>query len=174
MYDYDIHFVDTITSMHGDRRDALWRWIAKQPEPVRIEAMKMMADYLRQNPAGTDRLPEYVYSALCVVLNDMHRVETKDALQRGMTVEEAQRLTDIRIERIRVSKWKRKKRDKLELIRSRYMSEIGYMREKGLSWRDISSYLRKYHHVSISHGYLQRAYTKIREEEGRNDPVETH
>lgn len=166
MYEYNINFVDKITRLETEQRDNLWKWITTQSEPVKIEAFKMMIDLLRQKPpAGVQKHKvEYIYSTLTSVLRDMNRIETKDALKRGMKSEEALKLSDIRIERMKANKWKRKKKVKSELIRKRYLVEIKRMREKKLSWRDISKYLRKYHHINISHGYLQRVFEKYSKE----------
>ena len=162
MYEYNINFVDKITKLPTEQRDNLWKWITTQSEPVKIEAFKMMIDYLhRKPPAGIQKHKvEYIYSALISVFRDMNRIETKDALKRGMKIKEALKLSDIRIERMKANKWKRKKKVKSELIRKRYLSEIKRMREKKLSWRDIAKYLKKYHHLKISHGYLQRIFNK--------------
>jgi len=166
MYKYNINFVDKITRLETEQRDRLWRWITRQSEPVKIEAFKMMIDLLFQKPpAGQKHQAEYIYSALISALRDMKKIETKDALKRGMKSEEALKLSDIRIELLKANKWKRKKKVKSELIRKRYLVEIKRMREKKLSWRDISKYLKKYHHINISYGYLQRVFEKYSKED---------
>jgi len=159
-YQYDITWVNQATRTDLIKRKTLFNWLVKQTENIQVEVLASMLKCAKEKKVAKGMLKEHLFSSLIETLKQMHKIETKNAMERGMDSSQGRRLTDMRIERIIASRSKIKKSKKRELISDR-LNDIIRMKEKGLSWREISFYLRKYHKLNISHSYLQQQFCKM-------------
>ena len=160
MYQYEVLWVNQATKTGMSKRITLLNWIIKQPESLLVEALSLMLKNAKANKVAKGMLKEHIFSSLIEALKSMHNVETKRGLERGINSDQGRKVTDIRIARIIAARSKVKQSAKFDIIKNR-INDIKRMRNKDLSWREISHYLKKYHKVNISHSYLQRAYNKI-------------
>lgn len=162
MYDYDMTYIKQLTGIDESEADSLVKYYSKLPGNVRIEAFKLQTDLSRQNKEGfeKERASEYYYGMHLLALRAMKRIETAQATKDSLTEEEALKLNKIRIERIKAGRGKKDSK-KARLIKETLFHEIKNMYHKeGLSWREISDFIAKYHKTRISHGYLQQKFNE--------------
>jgi len=160
IYQYDIAWVNQATRTDLKKRKSLVNWFDKQSENIQVEALASMLKCAKEKKVAKGMLKEHLFSSLIETLKQMHKIETKNAMERGMDSSQGRQLTDMRIERIIASRSSLKKSKKRDLILDR-LNDISRMKEKGLSWREISFYLKKYHRINISHSYLQQQFSKM-------------
>lgn len=162
MYEYNLDYIKEITGISAEEAESLAKYYAKLPIRIRIETYKMQTDYARQN---RDRLQkeytsEYYFAMHLLALRAMKRAESASSLKQELTQYEAAKLHKIRTERIKAGRGKKESKKAL-LIKDKYLEEIKKLYlEDGLSWREISEYLAKYHKVKISHGYIQQKFNE--------------
>lgn len=161
---YDAAKIDKLTGAGQDRRRLLARYYSTLSEEDRVEAHRLAGELVRAD-RGKVKLDElYFYSALMRALNQMYQ-DRRELLSRKGTIA-ADQAADIANKRLAsfVSAKKdaigKKRRKKSQLISIRFLSLIKKLRGEGLSWRDISDYILKYHHKKISHQYLKEVYEK--------------
>ena len=94
----------------------------------------------------------------------MKSLESAQGTKKALTDEEAEKITELRIQRIIAEKNKGRASQQKHLIEIRFYEEIKNLKEKGLSWREIAIYIKKFHKKKISHGYLQQCYHQIQRE----------
>lgn len=162
MYKYDSDYIQELTGIGTAEADSLVKYYAKLPENVRIESFKLQTDLSRQNKDKFDKdhASEYYYGMHLLALRAMKRIETAQATKDSLTEEEALKLNKIRIERIKAGRGKKDSK-KARLIKETLFHEIKNMYyNEGLSWREISDFIAKYHKTRISHGYLQQKFNE--------------
>ncbi len=154
---FDLPAIAKLTNMHPQDRADMLIWLARQPEEVQLEAVKLTLDKVKTFSNVQGRLVERFYAALILALRAMHGVE-RAMIDRNATPEEVKRLMVLRAQRIKAGR-KKKPRKKLLMLRTGYTEEIRRLRqEMGLSWRQCAEYLDKHHGIKVSHGYLQRIF----------------
>lgn len=162
MEEYDLKIVER-SGFPAKYRRTLARYYGTLPEQARIHAHKMCLDKARSG--------EEAYKCLLEVLHTMKLSESR----RFEHDEETERLgTDIRIWRSK-EETRKKPKIKTEFIRFNY-HEIKEIREKGLSWRQLATYLEKTHKVTIGFSFLRRVFTEMayeREVDGAPRPLRT-
>jgi len=164
MYQYDFNEVSRLTGFSAETRESLSRYYAKLPEPVRIEAYKIQSDLVRQ--ARTEktqgREPEFFYAQFLIALHKMRSMETgaRTHGKEGLTVEELSKIELIRKGRIRMEH-RKKPRPTRKVVEIRFYETIEKFRAEGISWRDISKYIGRFHRCKISHSYLKECFEQI-------------
>ncbi|PLX66689.1 MAG: hypothetical protein C0602_11530 [Denitrovibrio sp.] len=162
MYDYNLAYIKEITGITESEAESLSKYYAKLPIKVRIESYKLQTDYARQNKPlfNKEYASEFYFAMHLLALKAMKRIETAQATKDSLTLEEAGKLHQIRLERIKAGRGKKDSR-KAKLVKEKYFEEIKKMyMEDGLSWREISEYIDKYHKTKISHGYIQQKFNE--------------
>ena len=96
----------------------------------------------------------------------MKRLEESQNIKSDASIEEAARITEIRMERIK-AQHRKKNAPIRDLVEIRYFEEIKRFRSKGVSWRDIAAYIAKYHKHRISHVYLKTCFNRIDDQEAK-------
>ena len=86
------------------------------------------------------------------------KIENKIHTKQPLGDEEGKQLFEKRI--AEVGTRKRKPAPKEEMIKLRYMILIAELRKSGLSWRQVSLYLKKYHSFKVSYAYLKMIFKK--------------
>jgi hypothetical protein len=162
--DYDTSEVDRLSGTTATQRASNFRWLALQGEQTKIESAKLQTDLIRQHRRqgmGQTMTPEFIYAMLCLALVKMIWFETAQKRKGGkLSEEEFAKVQEIRIERIRGKK-RTKGSPKKNLIRVRFYHEIQTLREKGLSWREISDFLRTHHKVKLAHSYIRESFIEL-------------
>lgn len=160
MYDYNLDYVKEISGMSEQEADSYVKYFSKLPIKVKIESYKLQTDFARQN---RDRFikefaSEFYFAMHLLALKAMKKIETAQAMKTTINLEDAEKLHKLRVERIKAGRGKKESR-KAMLIKEKYFEEIKRLyQQDGLSWREISEYLKKYHKVKISHGYIQQKF----------------
>lgn len=160
----DVEKIDHLTGADQDRRRLLCRYYATLSESDRVEAHRLAGELVRAD-RGKVKLDElYFYSALIRALNHMYQ-DRNELLSRkaAITDEQAADIASKRLASFRSAKADaigKKRRKKAQLISIRFLELIKRLRGEGLSWRDVSDYLFKYHQKKISHQYLKEIYEK--------------
>jgi hypothetical protein len=165
MNDYVIGEVDRLTRTTEAERQSLVNWFSNQGEQTRLEAFKLQGDLVRQswNEKAKEYKTEFFYSKFIDAVNKMQWTETAQRQKQALTVEEAKKITEIRISRIK-AKRKKKSSPLRDLIRIRFYEEIKHLKQAGLSWREISEYIALHHKKRFSHGWLQQCFEKLTKE----------
>ena len=191
MRDYDIQKIKNFTDIEPEERKRLIRYFAKLPEKIQIEAIKIQMDLIgqrREQEERTDNAPigalsqpeaqlnqvEFSYTMLIAALHKIRSAELapkRQIVDRTQAIEATKKTTDIRIARILAEKTRKAKRNvKFRLIKLKLYEKIKDMQKKGLSYKDISRYIAKFHRVKITPGYIQATMKKIATER-QNEPI---
>lgn len=170
MYQYDLDFVQNLSRLSAEARQDLAKYYVALPEGVKIEAHKIQTDLARQNRSkfAKQKAPEYYYAMFLLALRAMFRIETGQQRKIQLTAKEAQRITEIRLSRIKAGR-KTKGNPTRRLIEIRYFEMISRLRKEKLSWRDISAYIGKFHKHRISHSYLRKVFMIKWKQEADNE-----
>lgn len=168
--DYDIKVVDRLSGTTEAQRASNFRWLAQQGEQTKIEALKLQTDLIRQHRRkgdGQQVTPELTYSMLCLALVKMIWLETAQSRKGAkLSAAEFERVQGVRIDRI-LSRKRKKSSPKKEIIRVRFYQLIKSLREKGLSWREISDFLRIHHKTRLTFSYIRECFLELTEEKER-------
>jgi len=167
MYQYDLNEISRLTGFSAETRETLSRYYAKLPEPVRIEAYKIQSDLARQarSEKTQGREPEFFYAQFLIALHKMRSIERGACThskggKEGVTAEELSKIELIRKGRIRMEH--RKKPSPIrKMVEVRFYKTIENFRAEGISWRDISKYIGRFHRCKISHSYLKQCFEQI-------------
>ena len=147
-----------------DEASRLLKWLAKQPDPMRIEAMGLMvASYHQIKDEHANQAQRY-YAALCTALKSMRQVE------KGLTrkspdhdLRAAAKITKIQAARVRAQRTR-----KSSPKRKRLMGMWGLVEQlrtnEHLSFREIAKFLKTYKHFEISYIHIRNIWVEIKGE----------
>ncbi len=143
--DYDLEIVKR-SGFTADYRQVLARYYGTLPEQARIHAHGMCLD--------KEQSAEEAYKGLLEALHAMKLSESR----RGEYDEETERLaTAIRVWRVKGAR-RNKPNVKTAFIRLHY-HELKDLREKGLSWRELETYLYETYKTKIGFSFLRKVFT---------------
>jgi hypothetical protein len=158
MYEINIDTIDALSGTNNTDRRKLFAWLAKQPDGVRIESLKIQRDLIRQNieKKNSANKNEFYYSFLVKSITMMLNKELK--LKRKTNEEKAEPDNTIFWRDVaRASQTKKKRQAKLaKRIKTGYIQELIKLRTAGLSYRSLSLHMKKKHKISISAMYLSK------------------
>ena len=160
---YDMDFVYKITDSAETTINNLINWFAKESNHFQIDAFKLMYKILMQNKnhINTETYPEICYSAFILGLKKLKISKAKSATKdRGANSEQGKKLTEERMKEINEKYNIPRTAKKREVIEQNY-HEIYQMREQNFSFRKISKFFAKHHHIKISYSYIQKLYTQL-------------
>lgn len=161
MYNYDIDLVGTLTNTSVEIRSRMARYWGRQSEQIQIEAIKFWLDLLKQTGIDSkNQLPEVFYSCFITALRKMYHLDTAQAIKKksdGSDHKDLQKISDIRIKRIKVSK-RAKSSPKSSKLVLQYRELVMHLRSNGLGWRRIATYLQHYHRQKVSHQTLFKLF----------------
>jgi len=150
-----------------EKRKKLLNYL-KEMNPLREEEFwKLLTDFLtkKQNlsPEEKEKLKEKIKTEFYKTLDRMHYTEYELLhVKNRTTTEELKKIQEFRAQAVKKKRGpKPKKWAELEL---KYKHLIKQLREKGLSWREISEYLRRYHRKKYSPAYLMKFYKQTFED----------
>ena len=145
--DYDLKIVES-SGFTADYRRVLARYYGALPEQARIHAHQMC---LNEGQSA-----EAAYKGLLEALHVMKLSESR----RGERDEETEWLgTAIRLWRVKGAR-RHKPNVKTAFIRLHY-HELKDLREKGLSWRELETYLYETHKIKIGFSFLRKIFTDV-------------
>lgn len=160
MYPADMKYVDEITKLSAEKRKQLFGYFQRLEEPVRLFVMKLQTDLMRQYRAqyyNKDKQAEFAYGMLILAIAKVREPEQRLHKKSGSPLSDkvVEEIRSFRIERLKLRKPKPSVvREEIE----RLYHVIAGLREENLSWIKISEYLKKYHHVTVSHSYIERNF----------------
>jgi|GEM_PF-1774878 len=161
--DYDWQYILTETGLTKSRISELMRYFARLPLDIQLSVMRDQLDDYAKNKerwkeAYARRATEARYVQFLNAINRQykfeHQLERKSVTEDNE--EELSRLTQQRFQRLQQQKGKKDRKFRA-LQQRRFV--LRQLRRQGASWRDIQLYMQKYHHIKISHSYLQRVYS---------------
>lgn len=159
---YNSEIVDQYseTGSQSERAAAI-KWLSAQGEAIQIEAFKFQTDLLRQRrEKGIRVTPELAYSLLVLVCRKMRFEEDSLRIKQRMTANEAAKIQERRLERMKVFR-RGKPSVKKEIIRVKYFHLVQQLRAEGLGWRNCSAYLAKFHNFHVTFSYLKTTILEI-------------
>src|SRR5208282_2106708 len=151
-----------------DEASRLLKWMAKQPDAIRIEAMGLMAASYHQTKDGSLNPGEKYYAALRTALKSMRQVE------KGLTrkspdhdLKAVAKITKIQAARIRAQRTKKSSPKRKQLMGMWGLVEQLHTREQ-LSFREIAKFLKTYKHFEVSYIHIRNIWAELKAE--RVDP----
>ncbi len=156
--------VSTLTKTDEVSRQRLLKWLAKQPHPIRIEAMGLMVASYHQIKEEHLNQAERYYAALCTALKGMRQAEK--GLSRKSPdhdLKAVAKITKIQAARIRAQRTR-----KSSPKRKRLMDMWGLVEQlrtqEHLSFREISGFLKRYKHFEISYIHIRNIWAELKGE----------
>ena len=158
--------ISVLTKTDEVSRQRLLKWLAKQPDAVRIEAMGLMAASYYQIKEDSLNQGERYYAALCTALKSMRQVE------KGLTrkspdhdLKAVATITKIQAARIRAQRTKKSSPKRKRLMGMWGLVEQLRTKEQ-LSFREIAKFFKTYKHFEISYIHIRNIWAELAEHEG--------
>jgi hypothetical protein len=176
MMTYDLQEIKRLTGWSVERRNELMRYYGKLPEDLRLNVMERQRNLIWKNSKKQkrkDKEIEFFYGMLLRAVHQLRRLETTEQRKQTLTDEEIAKIETIRRNRIKTTH--RKKKSPLKKVIEIQLYElIKRLRSDGLSWRDISAYIARYHKRRISHAYIAAAYKTISAEREKSNAADKY
>lgn len=143
------------------------RYYSRLSEDDCIEAIRLAYSLSKQHMEHTDEnfkgTPEFFYGMICLAGWKMQWVrEALSKKNNSLTEKQAEEISERRCASLLSVRKDRVKRGRLTiLIDTRLYPVVQKLRLQGVSWREISNYLKKYHKTNISHVHLHKLFKKI-------------
>lgn len=150
-----------------EKRKKLINYLKDMNEIRENEFWKLFTDFLFKNthlsPKEKENIKEKIKTEFYKTLDKMYYTEYELLhIKTYATQEELEKIQAFRAQAVKKKRGpKPKKWTELEL---KYKHLIKQLRDKGLSWREISEYLKRYHKKKYSPAYLMRFYKQTFEE----------
>jgi hypothetical protein len=144
-----MHNAAAVFKMRPVKQRELLTWYAKQPEQILFEIHNAKIDFFRiwRSRDQSEQLDKSKidYAALLAGINK---------IKKQMTT--CKTSNDFELKVLAVDKLKYRKAKVADKIENDLLPLIKQLREKKLSWNQISEYIRKYHRRKISRSYLHK------------------
>jgi hypothetical protein len=157
--------ISALTKTDEVSRQRLLKWLAKQPDPIRIEAMGLMAASYHQIKEDSLNQAERYYAALCTALKSMRQVE-KGLVRKSPDhdLKAVAKITKIQAARVRAQRT-----GKSSPKRKRFMGMWGLVEQlrtnEQLSFREIAKFLKTYKHFEISYIHIRNIWAELKYED---------
>jgi len=156
--------ISVLTKTDEVSRQRLLKWLARQPDPIRIEAMGLMAASYHQIKEEHLNQAERYYAALCTALKSMRQVEKGLARKSpDHDLKAAAKITKIQAARVRAQRTR-----KSSPKRKRLMGMWGLVEQlrinEHLSFREIAKFLKTYKHFEISYIHIRNIWAELKAE----------
>jgi hypothetical protein len=153
--------VSMLTKTDTVSRQRLLKWFARQPDPVRIEAMGLMvASYYQIREDSLNQAERY-YAALCIALKSMRQVE------KGLTrkspdhdLKAVAKITKIQAARVRAQRTRKPSPKRKRLVGMWGLVEQLRTNEQ-MSFREIAKFLKTYKHFEISYIHIRNIWAEL-------------
>jgi len=163
---YNTQIVSTICRLQGQDVSTLFRWYARQPVEIQIEAHKLASNlfyqYRGKYPGEQN---EVRYSVFILALKKMkHFDHVLMEKNPDHDLRKIRKITEMKADRFLARKKAEqkkqqpaKKKDKLFA----HWDEIQMLREKGFSFRMIAEFLKTHRHFAISWTYIAKIWKEL-------------
>jgi len=156
--------ISVLTKTDDVSRQRLLKWLAGQPDPIRIEAMGLMAASYHQIEEDHLNQGERYYAALCTALKSMRQVEKGLARKSpDHDLKAVAKITKIQTARIRAQRTRKSSPKRKRLMGMWGLVEQLRTKEQ-LSFREISSFLKRYKHFEISYIHIRNIWAELKAE----------
>ena len=156
--------ISVLTKTDEVTRQRLLKWLARQPDAIRIEAMGLMVASYHQIKEERLNQAERYYVALCTALKSMRQVE------KGLTrkspdhdLKAVAKITKIQAARIRAQRTKKPSPKRKQLMGMWGLVEQLRTQEQ-LSFREIARFLKRYKHFEISYIHIRNIWVELKGE----------
>lgn len=168
---YDWDYILAETGLTKSRISELMRYYSKLPLDIQLDVLQSQLDDYQKNKdqwqkAYARRSTEARYVQFLNSINMQYRFEHQEQRKSFSQDNEKElaKLTQQRLQRLQQQKGKGDKKFQA-LKQRRYV--LRQLHQQGASWRDIQLYLSKFHHLKVSHSYIQRVYSLFFDPEGQ-------
>ena len=144
--DYDLMYVEK-TGLNAESRQSLVRYFASLPEQARIHAFRMWLDAVG---TGVPQAEE-AYGCFLTTLHLLKRSES----HRG---EHEELGSALRLWRVKGAR-RQKPKAKTAFIHLHF-HELRDLRNNGLSWRNLETYVFEKHKIKIGFSFLRRVFAE--------------
>lgn len=161
-----LHSPEHIYRIRPAKIDEFLLWYAKQPQTIRSKVHEAKIEIFRRWKSNADtsyKIHEVDYAALIAGIISVKKEMTECKNSKGF---------ELRISAI--DKIKRRKSTVADKVEKDLLPLIKQLREKNLSWAEISEYIRKYHRRKISKSYLHKICSIELKEGSESDLTEQH
>jgi hypothetical protein len=140
---------------------ALCRFYAKLPLLVQVDVHSTQTDIMRTRSGEKQqgKLAEFAFACFVQAIEQIRRLERAADARQAVDPVNAEKTSVMRATRIKERKEKSSPARKT--IATKYLLLIGQLRKQGMSWRQISEYIKRYHRQQYSHSYLSRVYQEM-------------
>lgn len=137
-----------------DKQIKLWAWLCRQgPKTVLATFANATID------------ADIFFSVVGSMKHDLEKTMSRK-LNVAKPLEELGKIHELRFDRMQKVK-KVKGAKKARQIERQYWAIVG-LREKGASWADIVSYLKRFHKLSVTREYLSKTMSVLAEKYGED------
>lgn len=150
-----------ILHLSDDERDELIRDYAAMSETERIDIHRKQTILLRRNRKALHDIEIAIaaYSMLLLALSQRRKLLQATAKKVALSDEAAAEIG--RLRRLSITGSRKREGQVAKLIRLRWLEEIRKLRDEGCSWREVSTYIAKFHKKKISHTYLKNVFERL-------------
>jgi len=159
----DSDLLRSLTGLAGPARDQAIAYYRGLPEPERIKIHKdQSAAFIRLRQENRN-VPRSVLSYAAQVAAAMKHRALMESISRKKALD-ADQLEAIAEARINTIRGRRSAREgsNTRFLRL-YLHLVDRLRNEGLSWREISNYIAKYHKKKISHTHIRNVCLQLGE-----------
>ena len=158
--------ISLLTKTDEASRQRLLKWLARQPDAIRIEAMGLMAaSYHQIREESPLNQAEKYYAALCTALKSMRQVEKGLARKSpDHDLKAVAKITKIQAARIRAHRTRKPSPKRKRLMGMWGLVEQLHTREQ-LSFREIAKFLKTYKHFEISYIHIRNIWAELNHED---------
>ncbi len=157
----DIQYINNVTGMSVGERDDLIMYFKGLPESVKIIVFFDQRITIKKNGALflKDKRGEFDYSTFILTIQRIRNIEVGPSKKSKLDKGEMDILYFIKKERIKDNPRRKRKRKVLKTDKIlKFKSMILQQREEGMSWENISDFLREYYGFKISRNYLYKLF----------------
>lgn len=142
---------------------ALCRYYSKLPRDLQVDVHRVQTDIMRTRSQEriAEKHGEYAYATFLQAIAQVRSLERASDARQALHAHNAQRTNELR--RGRVTARKEKAAPTRRAITKKYLTLINQLQEQRYSWRQISEYIKRYHHQSFSHSYLRKIWLECQD-----------
>lgn len=154
--------LDQYTKLSSSQRRKSLKWLSRQSEELLLVSFERQRDeYFKLSKIDEDNKSLLYLSAFYISVYGLYStLNGKQGKNRAMNIGEVKDVTSLQAKQFKrhldSEKW-----DKLLNLKSKILK---LKDDEGLSFRELSEFLLRYHRLEVSHTYVANFYRKISEE----------
>ena len=158
---YDIEYLRRAAGMTEKRIEAMEKYYATLPIELKIEVEKIKTDLYFQYKnelLHVQKKPEFNYAMKLRAVTAMYSIENFFRT-KNPDIAKANTVTDLKIARIKAEK--KAKTAPVKAWVEDHFNDITELRERNVSWREISAYLKRFNRKNVNASYLRKIYLEM-------------